>query len=650
MSEKKKEKPSAGIHMIKRQIYAREESDELKRRTEELGNPPRSKFRAVRGNARPGLVNVIEERTKRRKIIFKWASIASGVVLVFVIAVGGTLWFRSSRQVASRHVNISVDAPASFTAGEEIIYSITYRNDSHVDWENVDVLFTPPEGFIYRSSEPQFQLSGKQYILSAGYLEAGEERTLRMIGQLLGEQGATALAGIEVAVSPKNFPKARISNTETFITTISAVPIDVSIEANENAATGERMSAVIRMRNMGSVPIGGMILKLSPAPGVKLAVEDTGFSPDFSVPDSWWELPTVGPLDEIERFVAMYVDGIPGDKRSLDAEFFVRDKDNAILLSRVSHVVTISASELVVSQEFNGNSEDHAVNAEERIEGVVTYKNTGTSGLTDVIVTVEFDGVGIDPSSIKLKKGAYDPNSRTITWSAASVPELATLMPGQGGAFDYTFSILPIEGIAVDESGKNASLMAKAVVDSPDLPTPTGQARRVISDRVMMSINSGLTLSASAFYDDGRLGLESSGPLPPEVGQQTTYTLRFQLGSTLNDVGDVKMRAVLPDGVSYMGKTYKTAGDVEVNERSGEILWSVPMIEGLVGRTKPPIELHVQIGITPGENLRGEEVSFLNSASVEGTDVFTDESVSADASEREFPSTKSASPQNGRVQ
>ena len=650
VEQPEKKDDDSSIKMIRRQLYSRKESDELKKRTDDLTNPPQPKFKAVRGNARPGLVNIVERSTKKRAQILKWSGIIGGILVVFGLAVGGTLWFRNSRQVSADNIRISVSAPSDFMAGEEITYDISYTNESNVNWQNVEMIFTPPDGFRYISSSPEFQLSERQYVVSLGSLNSGQGGVVQVTGQLLGQQDAVALAGVEVTVSPENFPKARISNTETVITIIASVPLDISVEANEDAADGERMSAVIRMRNLGSSVLEDMVLKLTASPGLQLAVEDTGFSPDFSVSDSWWELPVVEPLGEVERFVAMYVDGQPGDKRTLDVEFYVRDGDELILFSKASHVVTISESELVVSQLFNGHVDDFAVNAQEEIDGVVTYKNAGTSGLTDVIVTVAFEGVGLDPASINLKSGgAYDPIAKTITWSAASVPALSTLLPGQGGQFEYSFSSLSSDQIMGDESGKNPAIVAVATVDSPDLPTPVGQARQVVSDRFMMLINSSIVFDIGSFYDDGRLGLVSEGPLPPEVGQQTTYTIRFQLGATINDVGDVRMRAVFPDGVKYTGQHYATVGDVEVNDRSGEIFWTIPLIERLTGTARPTFELHVQVGITPGENVRGDVVEFLNVATVSGTDIFTDSTITTEASERQLPDTRDASPQNGKV-
>ena len=149
-------------------------------------------------------------------------------------------------------------------------------------------------------------------------------------------------------------------------------------------------------------------------------------------------------------------------------------------------------------------------------------------------------------------------------------------------------------------------------------------------------------------YDYGRLGLTSSGPAPPRVGETTTYTVRFRVGTTLNDISDVYVIAVLPDGVSYTGQHYKTKGELQFNDRTGRLDWRLPFIEGATGKLRPPEELHIQVSITPGDNLRGSTVSFLNRANLRIVDQFTEEALSKDISS--FPNTGSVGDDSGAVQ
>ena len=134
-------------------------------------------------------------------------------------------------------------------------------------------------------------------------------------------------------------------------------------------------------------------------------------------------------------------------------------------------------------------------------------------------------------------------------------------------------------------------------------------------------------MQADRFYDDGRLGITSTGPNPPTVGQETSYTVRLRVGSTLNDIGDVRITAIIPDGVRYTDKTYRTAGEVNYNERTQTVTWTMPLITAGTGRLKPAEEFDFQVAVVPGEHQRNHEIDLLKSLQLEATDEFTDTAV-----------------------
>lgn len=637
------------ISMLTRDLYARDESDELKKRTEELLTPKQPKVRPEAVvSKRPGLINMMDARTRRRRAIIMWALVMLGALAVFGGGVWLTLWYRGTKQVNASHIKMDITAPAHFTAGGVLTYTVSVQNTSNVNWTVADVLFTPPGGFVFQDSTPVGQVSQQNIAASLGALASGETKTFSVSGRLIGEEGETALARVEVSISPINFQKENIIASQTATTIIGALPLDISVEAAKSAAVGERIATIIHVRNLSDISIEGAALKLSPPPGMQLAVEDSGFSPDFSVIDSFWKLPTIKPLDEIVRYGVLYVNGSPGDRRELGVSVVQQQKDRMFTLRQISHVVAVTSSQLTVAQTFNKETASSLiVAAGQRIDGAVQYKNTGSTGLTDAIVRVRFEGTGLDSSTIKLTSGAYDPITNTITWTAASVAALKNILPGSGGEIPYSFQILPYNKFALAPNGKNQQLIATASLDSPDLPTPTGQARQVISDRFLMPVQTGILLGVDSFYDDGRLGITSTGPLPPAVGQQTTYTLRTRIGSTLNDIEKMKVVIILPDGVAYTNKFYKTAGEIDFNDRTNTMTWTMPVMDGLTGRAVPPQELDMQIAITPGENVRGQEVRLMKSVQATGTDSFTDGAVQATISE--YPTTRSAVPLKGEV-
>lgn len=655
MDEEKPKKPPAAednsISMLRKDLYAKDEPEELKKRTKELLLPKQPVVRpeAV-SKTKPELTNVVAAKMQRRRTLIRSFSVVGIVIGIFLIGVALTFWYRSTRQVTQSQVQVEISAPTRFTAGETINYIVTVTNKSRITWGTVDVLFTTPSGFSYASSDPApTNVSDHNVEGMLGELKAGASETFTISGRLIGEEGATALARAEVTISPKDFPKERVVQSQTVNTVVSAIPLEISVEAGKNAAVGERIAAIIHVRNLSDTPIEGAVLKLDPPPGMQLGIEDTGFSPEFSVVDSFWRLPKIAPLGEEVRYSVLYVSGNSGDRRELGISVMQQQGDTTFTLRNITHVISITSSQVQVAQTFNNDSSGKLiVETGQRVEGVVQYKNTGSTGLTDAIVKVKFEGTGFNAASLKLNSGAYDPTTNSIVWTAASVPALQRILPGDGGTIAYSFNVLEYDKFALAPNGKNQQLIATASLDSPDLPKPTGQTRQIMSERFYLPIATDLLFGMDSFYDDGRLGITSTGPLPPQVGQQTTYTLRTRIGSSLNDVEGTKVAIVLPDGVLYTDKFYKTAGDIAFNARTNTMTWTIPLLEGLTGRAAPAPELNMQVAITPGANVRGQVIPFVQSVKATGTDSFTD--APREATIKESPTTRSASSQNGEVQ
>ena len=656
-SAKKPAEDTSELSLIRRRLYARDESAELQRRQQELQSLGITRRQPAKPGTEVGTItqarykNLALLRAKRMGRFLGFSGLLVLIVVIVGSGIAATLWYRSTQTVTVSQITLSVAAPQEFTAGDEIIYVISYANDSWVNWINTELAVTPPRGFTFRGSNAEVEHIGRQVVFRREALASRETGELHVRGQLIGEENETAVAQAEFFITPENFPSGRFTKSALLATTITALPLDVSLNIPSDAASGERVLATINVRNLSNNTLQGVYLRPLPAPEIQLALEDSEFSPGFQEVGSEWLLPDLQPLEEVQRTLVFHLDGLPGEKRVIDIETGIRQGEEDFVQRELTHVVTVSATEVVVDQFYNGSAGPLTVRPGEEVSGQIKYRNVGSVGLKEVIMKVAFEGAPFDAASLNLGGvGSYDPTTRTITWSSATVPELAVVQPQQESVLNFSFHILPIEQFPLSgDEAKNQVLVTTATVDSPDLPAPVGQPRQIISDRAVLSVKTDLTLAADAFYDDGRLGITSSGPLPPRVGQTTTYTVRFRIGTTLNDVSDVVLTAVLPDGVRYTGQKYSTAGEMQFNDRAGELTWTLPFMEGLTGRARPHQELHIQVAIIPGENTRGQAVQLLNKVELEAVDQFTDEAVTT-ALSTQFPTTNTAVPGKGNVQ
>lgn len=646
---------SGPLDMVRRGLYARQEPADFKKRQQllhRLGLTRRPQGDLEQKEDTLAVTkyrNLAWQRAKRTARLFRFSGLLFFVIIALIWVAILVVWYRSSVTVTEEQAQITLTAPAEFTAGEEIEYLVHYENASRVDWLNTEVVFTEPRGFSFRSSDRELERVGGQLVLALGTLKSKERGEIRIRGQLIGEQNETAVARVDLVLTPENFPGGRFSNQALLATTITALSLDVGIAIPNDAASGERVVATLNVRNLSNQDLMGVYVKLKPAPGSQLLVDDADFTPGFMRTVSEWYIESLPSLETRELRFVFVVAGQPGEQRVIEVESGIQQDDDRFVQRRLNQVVQISAIEVTVQQVYNGTTGPLIVEAGQHVDGVVRYSNVGTVGLKDVIVKVKIEGTGFDSSSLVLPAGAYDSQTRTITWTAATVSELAVVQPQQEGEIPFSFTVLPTEKFPTNaETGKNNVIVSTATVDSPDLPAPPGQVREVISDQAVLSIQTNALLAADAFYDDGRLGITSTGPVPPEVGERTTYTVRLRIGTTLNDVSSVNVRAVLPDGVSFTGEKYVTGGDVSFNDRTGELTWVFVQLPGLTGRAIPPQELHAQVAITPGENVRGRSLDLLNKAEITFTDQFTDEEISLNLTE--LPSTETASPSRGEVQ
>lgn len=648
--------PDDQLDKLKKDLYARNESEDLQKRQEDvsaLGVRRPIETEVPTNYVRPEhvFVNTAEKAAQRRKKIFIIAGSIAGILAVVGVAFGGTWWYRSSRQVQTKQLVVEIRTPKEITSGDVVTYEINYRNESKVTWNNAEISFTLPRGFLFRTSEPAPSATGKQYVLPVGTVQPGQAGIVKVEGQLLGEQNTSALSRAELFITPENFPSGRFSKAIDNTIIIAGLPFEVAIDAPKDAGNGDRLVATLQMRNTGTTALKNVYLKVKAEGQASFAVDDPAFSPDFSVPDARWLIANIEPLQTVTRNLVLYADGRPGEQRKLEIEAGVIEQNETFIQRTISHVVTITSAQLAVEQLFNDKSGNVIAMAGEAVTAKIKYQNIGTTGLKDVRVTTQLEGIAFDPASLKLPAGAYDPKTRTITWTAATVPDLRLVQPQQSGEITFTFTILPTDNFPkTGDDLKNYVLVSTATIDSTDEALSGRKEGPISSDRLVLSVKSDPILQIDSFYDDGRLGIKSTGPLPPTTGQQTTYTIRVRAGSTLNDTGELSITTVLPDGVQYMDKVYKTAGEIRFNDRTGEVSWLIPLIASGVGRIKPAEEFYFQVAITPGENQRGEDIDLLNKATFEGIDEFVDQAITKSLTEQDLPSTEKASPGQGIVQ
>lgn len=146
-----------------------------------------------------------------------------------------------------------------------------------------------------------------------------------------------------------------------------------------------------------------------------------------------------------------------------------------------------------------------------------------------------------------------------------------------------------------------------------------------ISRELACKVNSQLSVKSKVYYYEPAPGIFNTGPLPPKVNELTTYTVHWQITNGSNDLENVRVAAVLPQGISWSNYYINKVSNSQVyyNERTKEVIWEIQKVPAGVGSVLSVYELIFQIGLRPSINQIGESPVLINESLAEGKDTFT---------------------------
>lgn len=589
----------------------------------------------------PHLFDAAEAARRRRRTVV-WSA---ALLLVVGAIAGGTYgsirWYVEARTVQKRHVQLTVGVPERVTSGEDVTVNLKLTNGALVAWENVALTLTVPDGFVLKQASPSplkhtpdqekpASTAPPALTWDVGALPSKAEADFVVAGRLLGEEGTAALFATKVQLTPTNRPGQPVDKTAVGTVVLAGIPVDLTIDVPQRASSGTPITLHIVYQNRTAQDLTGARVVLEAPAGFTVSA----VTPPIREREFLWELTGVPPQGQGTINVSGVIEGEPDTTKPFVARVGFVSPDGRFLVQRtVQRTLTIARAALSLTQVINNERDILKVNPGAEIQGSVKYKNTGSGGLRAVIVKLTFEGVGLDPSSVRVHGGFFDSRRKHITWSAASSTALHTLRPGDHGDLTFTFRMLPLAGLPfASDADRNFRVVSQAIGDSPDLPTPPGAPKQVATDHFEILLNTVPLLTLDGFYDDGRAGLsKSTGPLPPQVGQETLLTVRARVANTSNELIDGVYRTVLPEGVRWVGKEYHTTGEVRFNERTRDVLWTIPLTAARAGTALPGPEFAYQVAIVPSVHQVGSEVALTRGHTLEGTDAFTASRLRAEA-------------------
>jgi len=571
--------------------------------------------------------NLLLKQAHRRRV---WLYVTTILVFLLGVALVGSYIFNGQgvSKFGEEAVQANLVVPTQAPSGQLVEYQLNYKNDQALGLKDVDITLRYPTGFVFHGSEPKSaNEQGTRFTLTK--VDKHASGVIVIQGQIMGEVGEKKDLNAYITFQPENL-SARFSRTVTATTEIIASVVNLDISGPAQQPIDQPLTIKVNYKNSSIVKVSNLALRFtSPAgftlqlPQLEAVVNSNNIwrLADLN-PKSEGKLELVGNFSETVQIVPQEFKIAVGLVTSGGSDFVVQEeKSISVSLVRSHLTLQLTANEVSLKSSADLGQE---------MAYDISFVNEGETDFSNIVLKANLIGLGFDWSTFKDDSlGSVDANSGTITWSKSSVPLLEKLAPGNRGTIHSKVRLLP--NLPVDL--KNKPQLLARVEASFDENTTSGLHRTVSqSNEVVTKINTNLSLFAEGRYFTDELVKLGSGPLPPKVGQTTTYVIFWRLSNTLNEVDNIEVTTVLPEGVNWTGQSTVTAGQrLTYNPNTREVRWELNRLLPNIGLTTIKPEASFEVAVTPQENDADKILVLTKVATITGHDVFSEADLVATA-------------------
>lgn len=564
------------------------------------------------------------ERRRSRFYIYLFSGIAAFLLLLLGAVWVGFLVFKPFRGYSGKGLVLNIDGPSRVALGQETSYFINWSNEASEPLAGSEVRVSFPSDFNPTKIEPQPTDQGLAWRL--GSIELNGRGTITVKGVFTGALGTKTAIQAVGTYKPASFN----SDFETLATRqleYYESVLDGAINVPEKAMPGDRIRIAYVVQNRGADPMTGLEARITLPQG--FIREATGTA---DVLDGGQVRIPLGDLkagaSSTAAVYGTFASGAGGEL-AIHAEAGKIGQGDVFQPSqKTDGVISVLAGDLSLKLVVNGSDSDRSIAFGDTLRAALAYENTSGEELGNVMIRFKLEPLETSSTqNLAVKKPAPAPkfvdwaeledsssgtvSGNTLTWDQQSLGALKSLVAGQDGSLEFSVPIIPA-GQAVSGT-YGFQLVAEATVE---MVGKSKLNRTVRTTPLVFKFRTDAALASEARYFSEEGAPEGTGPLPPVVGQPTTYRVSWSLDKTFHELRNLRLTATLPKNVSWSGNSEVSAGEIAYSEATREIRWQLNKLPADVTEATADFD----IVLTPANLDAGRFAQLLGETRLDATD------------------------------
>jgi len=524
------------------------------------------------------------------------------IILCLILGIVG-FWYWQRNPYSKEILKLEILGPETAVISKEIEYTVKYKNNGNVRLEEPRLIFEFPEYTLLEEDYSRRKEIGPEEL---GDIYPGEEKTFQFKGRLFGKEGEVKTAKAWLSYRPKNL-QARYESATTFTTIIKSIPLTFDFDLPSKAEAGRDFKFYLNYYSSLNYPLTNLGVRVEYPSDFEFLESDPK-----TIERTEWEIPLLNKAEGGRIEISGRLSGEIREQKIFRANLGIWIEDEFILLKEITKGVEISKPSLSVFQQINSQNQ-YTASSGDLLHYEIFFRNIGEEAFLDLFLLVRLDGKGFDFDTVKTDLGQFNKGDNSIIWDWRDVSKLKFLGRGEGGKVEFWIE-LKEEWSLNSPQEKNAILKNTVLISQ-------------IKEEFETKVNSKLAISQRGYYQEEVFG--NSGPIPPKVGEETTYTIIWQAKNYFNDVKNVKVKAVLPSNVRLTGKIFpeEESSNFAFDSQSREIVWMVrddQAMEAGTGILSPAPNIAFQIALTPSSGQKGKNPKIIGEATISGEDQWTE--------------------------
>lgn len=535
-----------------------------------------------------------------------WRRIAI-TFLIFLFVLTGSSWvgfyiFNVGSRLDNEDIEFSIEGTEEAIAGQEVVYTLQYKNLSQFNLYDIEIKVKYPQGIIPLDTVPAADHDSDIWLMNQ--IETKRSGRIQIKALAVASVDTEQTLSASINYRPENFSSI-FDATADFTTKISSIGINVDVEAPSFFNLNQEAEIILNYTQAKEHFFDSFVISLEHKDNFKTEA------------DSW----TIKDLSEKEN--SLKIKGKYTSQPSADDELKIilslpyasaANEGEVLYADFFEYVIkpTVIEGALNINLSVNGSTADKAVNAGETLNYVVHYKNTSDAVLKDVIIMAVVDSVAVDWESLNDRaKGEIRGN--TIIWTKEEITGLESISPGKEDSFSFSIAVKGWDKLK-DEADSQLRVVGYADYSVDSAVAKANQGARLIN-----LINSDLALKNELRYFDRNNVAVGAGPLPPKVGEKTIYRVYWSLTNSRHDLTGIEVSTILPAATRWENDYNISAGSVSYNTNTREISWRIDSWDAI----DEPAMADFAVSIIPGEADKNKIVSVINGVNLEAKDIAT---------------------------